>query len=202
MKERKEQYETYEWDNVWIDHADNPSLKRVLYIGDSISCGIRHIATSLTENKILFDGFGTSKSLDNPYFKDSIKLFARQESRRNAVIFNNGLHGWHLDDGEYAHHYEEMLKFLLTEFENTPISIVLTTHVRDAERAKRVVSRNNVAKELACKYGLPIIDLHTLSLKKAELLSHDGVHFVNEGYTLLAEEVIKSALMVLSDVKI
>ena len=37
----------------------------------------------------------------------SVKLFAQQESRRDAVVFNNGLHGWHLDDStEYAEHYE------------------------------------------------------------------------------------------------
>ena len=198
--EEKEQYETYEWDNVWIDHADDLSLKRVLYIGDSISCGMRHVATSLTENKILFDGFGTSKSLDNPYFKDAVKLFAKQESRRDAVIFNNGLHGWHLDDNEYSYHYEEMLKFLLSEFKNTPIVIILTTHISNKERNKQVVSRNNVAKKLADKYGLPVIDLYTLSLEKAELLSSDGVHFVNEGYTLFAKTLIQSLLELLPDI--
>ena len=30
-------YETFEWDNVWIDHANDKTTKRVLYIGDSIS---------------------------------------------------------------------------------------------------------------------------------------------------------------------
>ena len=64
------QYETYEWDNVWLDHAEDLSRRRVLYIGDSISCGSRHIATGQTCEEILFDGFGTSKALDNPYFKD------------------------------------------------------------------------------------------------------------------------------------
>ena len=26
-------YETFEWDNVWIDHANDKTTKRVLYIG-------------------------------------------------------------------------------------------------------------------------------------------------------------------------
>ena len=34
-------YETFEWDNVWIDHANDKTTKRVLYIGDSISVGTR-----------------------------------------------------------------------------------------------------------------------------------------------------------------
>ena len=106
VTDKNEKYETYEWDNVWISHADELSRNRVLYIGDSISCGIRNIATRLSDEKILFDGFGTSKGIDNPFFKDSLKLFAAQESKREAVIFNNGLHGWHLDDEkEYKVYY-------------------------------------------------------------------------------------------------
>ena len=52
--------ETYEWDNVWIKQTANLDGNRVLYIGDSISCGTRNIATSLSEGRYLFDGFGTS----------------------------------------------------------------------------------------------------------------------------------------------
>ena len=43
-----EKLETYEWDNVWWEQAPDNEKKRVLYIGDSISCGIRHIATELS----------------------------------------------------------------------------------------------------------------------------------------------------------
>ena len=111
----KTQFETYEWDSTWLDHIDDENVTRVLYIGDSISCGIRTIATKLAKNEILFDGFGTSKSLDNPWFKDSIKLFAEQQGKRSAVLFNNGLHGWHLDDEtEYRAHFEDMIEFLIS----------------------------------------------------------------------------------------
>ena len=100
------QLEVFEWDNVWWECADTAGIPRVLYIGDSISCGIRRIATQLTNEEILFDGFGTSKGIDNPYLMDSIKLFAEQEGKREAVLFNNGLHGWHLDDEkEYKEHF-------------------------------------------------------------------------------------------------
>lgn len=141
-------YETYEWDNAWVNYAENLDRTRVLYIGDSISisCATRSTATAKTNEKILFDGFGTSKAVDNPYFKDSIKLFGMQQSRRDAVIFNNGLHGWHLnEETEYKYHFEEMVKFLLKEFEGTPLLIVLTTHIADAGDEKRVIARNKVA---------------------------------------------------------
>ena len=186
-------YETYEWDNVWIEHAGDLSLNRILYIGDSISCASRRVATDIAKGEFYFDGFGTSKALDNPYFKDSIKLFSVQEIRRDIVIFNNGLHGWHLnDETEYGCFYEEMIKFLLTEFENTPIAIVLTTHVRNEEREHRVIRRNTVANEIANKYGLPVIDLYTSALESDKLLLSDGVHFTDEGYKLLAEKIVHS----------
>ena len=68
FKDRKERLETYEWDNVWWECADDCETPRVLYIGDSISCGTRRFATEATENTILFDGVGTSKAVDNPLF--------------------------------------------------------------------------------------------------------------------------------------
>lgn len=203
ITDRNEQYETYEWDNVWIDHANDLLAKRVLYIGDSISCATRRVATAQTNEKILFDGCGTSKGIDNLHFKDLIKLFAKQERRRDAVIFNNGLHGWHLaDETEYRYYYEEMIKFLLKEFENTSVLVALTTHIADAERNKRVICRNNMAKEIADKYKLPVIDLYTASYESAGLLSDDGVHFMPEGYELLAGKIIQTITKLIPNIEL
>ena len=81
--------ETYEWDKTWIEKSEDINSKRVLYIGDSISCGTREALRVIQGNEILFDGFGTSKALDNPYYFPTLSLFAKQENYRNAVIFNN-----------------------------------------------------------------------------------------------------------------
>lgn len=185
-------YETYEWDNTWIEHADDSNRKRVLYIGDSISCGTRHIATNLTDCRILFDGFGTSKALDNPYFEAMLRLFAAQESRRDAVLFNNGLHGFHLDDKtEYRNDYDKMVQFLLSEFRNTPVFILLTTHVADEAQNKRVILRNLAATEVAKKYHLPTIDLYSVSAAMPDQLT-DGVHFTQSGYQALAQTILNA----------
>ena len=185
-------YETYEWDNTWIEHADDSNRKRVLYIGDSISCGTRHIATNLTDCRILFDGFGTSKALDNPYFEAMLRLFAAQESRRDAVLFNNGLHGFHLDDKtEYRNDYDKMVQFLLSEFRNTPGFILLTTHVADEAQNKRVILRNLAATEVAKKYHLPTIDLYSVSAAMPDQLT-DGVHFTQSGYQALAQTILNA----------
>lgn len=184
--------EKYEWDNTWIEHTNDSNSKRVLYIGDSISCQIRQIATKLTEEQVLFDGYGSSKGVDNPYFMDSVRLFARQEGKRDIVLFNNGLHGWHLEDfGAYRIAYENMVCSLLEEFVDVPILLVLTTHVRNTEREQRVIARNTVVLDIAEKYKLNIIDLYTTSVKYHDDLDQWGVHFGNTGNIGLAKTLVK-----------
>ena len=190
-EDRIEKLEKYEWDNVWWEQADTKGIPRVLYIGDSISCGTRRIATEVASGELLFDGFGTSKAVDNPYFNDSVAIFARQQGERCAVIFNNGLHGWHLDDEEkYPCYYEQTVKFLLEEFKGTPLALVLTTSVADAEREIRVKKRNTAVMQIAKKYGLPIIDIYSVSVENAHLRKDDGVHFTAEGYKKFAELIV------------
>ena len=101
--------ETYEWDNTWWEHAPDTSLPRVLFIGDSISCGHRRMVTPLLDGKAWVDGFGTSKAVDNPWFIRSLELFVSQMPHCEMILFNNGLHGFHLSTEEYAKHYGRMV---------------------------------------------------------------------------------------------
>lgn len=184
--------ETYEWDNTWIEKTEKTDAKRVLYIGDSISCGTRTQANKLANGEILFDGFGTSKSLDNPFNFESLSIFTKQLPYRNAVIFNNGLHGWHLSEEAYEELYTLFLEKLIKEFPDTPIFIVLTTFVINKDfHNDRVQQRNKIAKSIADKYNLKVIDLYSVAEENKDLISLDEVHFLDEGYEKLAEEVIK-----------
>ena len=186
--------ETYEWDNVWYEHTEREDADRVLYIGDSISCGTRKVATAVSENTLLFDGFGTSKALDNPYFKESVRICGLQQRKRRAIVFNNGLHGWHLDDStEYAEYYESFVRFLLDEFRGTPVILLLSTHVADAERDKRVVARNEAVMKIASKYSLPAVDYYKITLEN-DIVGADGVHLTPDGYKLLAKAVVDAVL--------
>lgn len=193
FEDRKERLERYEWDNVWWERTDMVNAQRVLYIGDSISCATRRRATALTDKAIMFDGFGTSKALDNSYFKDALRLFAAQEEGRRAVLFNNGLHGWHLsDDEDYRYYYEQMILFLREQFPGEPILLLLTTAISDPARKDRVVVRNRVVCELAEKYDLPVVDLYTVSRSREGLQAADGIHLTPEGYELLAQTLVDS----------
>ena len=185
------QLETYEWDNNWLEQTGDTDAKRVLYIGDSISCAVRRLSTAVAENSILFDGVATSKAVDNPYLFDTISLFADQQRGRSAVLFNSGLHGPHLDDAtEYKHYYENILKLLLDKFKDTPLLLILSTAQAKPERDERVIARNQAVKELAEKYNLPVIDFYSISKANTSLLSEDGIHLTSEGYQLLANELV------------
>ena len=185
--------ETYEWDNVWWEQTENQTAKRILYIGDSISCGTRHAITKLTESAVLCDGFGTSKALDNPCFKPAVELFMAQQSRCDLILFNNGLHGWHLTEGEYGKHYEEMLKFLL-KAEKKLFVLLTTDDMSSPDHNERAGARNEMAKALAEKYSLPVIDLHTVAVNNPQYHTGDGVHFTAEGYELLAKCILEKIL--------
>ncbi len=186
--------ESFEWDNVWLHKLFDINHKRVLYIGDSISCGIRTHCWKAKKEDVYFDNFGTSKALDNPYFYEGLLHFARQEGRRDAILLNNGLHGWHLDDEQYKKYYGKMIDFLKENFKDTPIILLLTTGIvppQLPERIQRVLSRNNVVLELSKEYNLPTVDLYATSVKCADLHTGDGVHFTEEGNDVLADSLIK-----------
>lgn len=182
--------ETYEWDNPWWEQTAEIRKKRIFYIGDSISRGIRSYATEISENRLLFDNFATSKALDNPCFTESIALFAKQQGHRSAILFNNGLHGWHLDDALFCGYYKKMIDFLKNEFPETPIIIVLSTAVGDAGRNGRVMKRNEIAVNIAKANRLSVIDLFSVSEGMKELQTEDTVHFTEEGYKRLARFIV------------
>ena len=185
-------YETYEWDDFWMEKAKRPEGKRVLYIGDSIARGTRRLATARSEERLLFDGYSTSKGIDNPWLKEQLRLIAQQCWPPAAVLFNSGLHGWHLDPGDYGARFEDMLLFLKELFPGTPLFPVLTTAVA-SEKGKAVVeARNRAVLMLAEKHGLPVIDLHAVSQSRGDFISGDGIHPTPEGYGLLAEAILSA----------
>jgi len=191
QEDRTTTYETWEWDNAWIEHTDDGDTRRVLYIGDSISVDTRQAINRQAGDTLRCDSFSTSKALDNPYFGEAVRLFAAQQPKRDAILFNNGLHGWHLDDeAEYPRYYEQMVKYLLDTFPHTPVMPVLTTHVASEKRDERVRTRNEAVRAIAAQYGLTVVDLYTPTAADPALLGTDGVHFTPDGWRTLADILI------------
>ena len=191
--EQLQKYETYEWDSTWIDHAKTASDNRVLYIGDSISCGVRPITNKAAKFKLLFDAFSTSKSLDNRYFRSSLMTFANQQPRTDMIIINNGLHGLHLNNEQYIFYYRDMLRFLRCNFPHIPLAVVLTTYSENENYEQYVSPRNECAKRIAEEMGVPVIDLYSVSKENKALLDDDKVHFTSKGYEILGIHLTQRA---------
>ena len=184
-------YETYEWDRMWIEQTNDDKARRVLYIGDSISEEPRKLLTPMCGDKILFDGFATSKGADNPYFKETLNLVMNQLPKIDLVFFSNGLHGWHLDDEKFAFYYEELVQFLLKKYEKNSIYIFLLTYLECSSFKDRIIPRNEVIEKIAKKYDLSIVDLYSVVKQNKELISGDGVHLLAEGTELIAKKIIE-----------
>ena len=190
----------YEWDDIWWDNAPDTVGKRILIIGDSISRGTRRAAGKLEGRGVFIDGIATSKAVDNPAFFALINYFAEAGHSYDALFFNNGLHGWHLEEEKYAPLLTETAKFIKERFAPKKFFIVLTTPVRKSKETEnfddinpRVLARNAAALETARELGAEVVDLYSLIENRPELYTQDGVHLIDEGYILLAEEIIKTA---------
>lgn len=189
--ENKLKKETYEWSDAWCEYANDDETFRVLYIGDSISRGMRYILNCMADGKIRIDNFATSKAVDNPFFKEEVNVFKSQQKKYDMVLFNNGLHGFHLSIAEYERYYGEMVHWLCDNFEDSKIEIVLTTFTSAENMTDAVAERNAAACRAAEDNEMNVIDLYKLSCENKSLLANDGVHWSNDGYELFAEALLK-----------
>lgn len=193
------QLETYEWDNVWWEHTEDRAAPRALVVGDSISCGYRGRLNALLAGEVRVDSFGTSKAVDNPALEPSLRLFLAQQGHTEYLLVNNGLHGWHQTEEEYAKNYARLIDFLHAQRPDARMLLLLTTPVRDracleqfGARNARVVERNRRAREIAGERGIEVVDLYALLENRMELYSPDGVHLLGAGYDLLAECIVRA----------
>lgn len=196
-EQRKDQVlETYEWDNVWWEHASDTEKKRVLLVGDSITVGYRAQLNKTLDGEIYVDSFASSKSIDNPFLKPSIISMIAQK-RPSLIIFNNGLHGFHLDTESYEKHYRDTVKLLREDYADIKLALTLTTPSRVPNDLKRlndgqneiICARNAAARRIAREYGLDVIDLYELLIGEDHTLWNDTVHLTSVGYDKLTATV-------------
>lgn len=188
-----EHLETYEWDNLWWEHADDIEKDRALIIGDSISCGYRGFVNKQLEGKVYADGLGTSKAVDNPKFLELIDyVISQQHNKCKMIFFNNGLHGWHLNIDDYKASYTKIVKHIINNNPDKKVYLMLSTPTRD-DRVEAIKQRNIAVTEIANTEGLEIVDLYTAIYGKDEVYK-DRVHLLDDGYDMLAQVVTNKIL--------
>lgn len=189
--------EDKEWTNLWWDDAENHSLPRIYLVGDSITFGYHDKVIDELAQEARITMMSTSKSVDNPNFiKEMDHVFYQNEYKYDLVHFNNGLHGWHMDDAVFESSYEKTLNHILEKY-NTKTAVVLCTPtslcndilVIDEERVKVIRRRNAIIQKLADKYHLAVDDLFTPMYSHPEYHVPDGVHFTPEAQKVQAKIV-------------
>jgi len=195
-----EKLERWEWDDLWFQEANNSSVKRVLFIGDSITRGFRPFINSLlnNENRVA-DQLATSKAVDNPYFCTLIDYAVAQQPTCDIIHILLGAHGSRIDIAEYEIGFRKIIEHIVISYPQKKILIANYHDFRKGGQLSEFHDKNNVYFErgnVACKiakeYGFDFVDLHSVMDNRTnytDLYTDDGVHLTDAGYKLLAEKV-------------
>jgi lysophospholipase L1-like esterase len=189
--------EGIEWCDIWIAHANETNLPRVLLIGDSIARGYYPAVESALGGKAYVARLATSAFLTDSMLHQQIALVL-DNTRFDVIHFNNGLHGWQHSEAEYRRAFPGFLATIQKHAPKAKLIWAATTPLKESTNAppasptqasnERVAARNAIAAEYVKAQGIPVNDLNALARGHPELYS-DGVHFNREGIALQARQV-------------
>ncbi len=189
--------ESIEWCDVWISHADETNLPRVLLIGDSISRDYYPGVEKRLAGKAYVARLSTSAFISDPVLLKEIKMVLG-EYRFDVIHFNNGMHGWQHGEQEYQQAFPKFLKTIqqcapeakLIWAATTPLKVSPKLPPDDQTQAtdERIAARNAIALKFVQAEGIPVDDLNALVRGHPEYHS-DNVHFNSRGIDLEAGQV-------------
>jgi lysophospholipase L1-like esterase len=196
--------EDIEWLDVWLPNTNNHDLPRVLLIGDSITRGYGPRVEANLKGVAYVGRLATSKSLGDPALLQQVALVLQEQSF-DIIHFNNGLHGRDYTQEEYAAALPGLLQTFHRYAPAAKLIWASSTDVREKDHldvlspdTARSVQRNAAAAAILAKRNIPVDDLFTLVKDHPEYHVNDGVHFNDNGYTVLAAQVAKAIKAVLA----
>ena len=189
--------ESIEWCDIWISHANETNLPRVLLIGDSITRAYYPEVEKHLEGKAYVARLSSSAFISDPVLLKQIEMVLG-EYKFDVVHFNNGMHGWQHSEREYEQAFPKLLKTIqkyaphakLIWANTTPLKVSPSLPPDNQTQAtdERIAARNAIAVKLMQAKGIPVDDLNTPMLGHPELHS-DNVHFNDQGVALQAAQV-------------
>ena len=100
--------ESIEWCDIWISHANETNLPRVLLIGDSITRDYYGKVEKQLEGKAYVGRLASSAFISDPALLKQIEMILN-EYKFAVVHFNNGMHGWQHSEKEYEQAFPKFL---------------------------------------------------------------------------------------------
>ncbi|MEI6071644.1 MAG: SGNH/GDSL hydrolase family protein [Verrucomicrobiae bacterium] len=196
---------------------NDPTLPRILVVGDSISMGYRGFITEHFKGRAYVDYWvggawfdWTVKGDDFPLLRGWSGVIAN--GPYDVVTWNSmTLHMWANNDVKrtseerYPAQMARVLDHLKAAAPQTKFIWIRCTPVTtpvegapnvlrqgdDKWKNDRIIHLNQVTDEIMAKYSIPEVDLYALCEKNLDKASKDGVHWGGDASKLMAEEIIK-----------
>ena len=182
----------------------NPSLPRVLLIGDSILGGYRSLVIKALAGKANVDTWLTPIHQGRPDTLSQYKEAISQDSYQ-VIHFNIGLHG--IQPGRIpADKYIPLTRALVQAIRDTapqakviwanttPALRISETDELDPEMNPVVVAHNAMAAQIMAEYKIPTNDLYSLMVAHLDLRKggKDNFHWKPEANPLMAKIIVES----------
>jgi lysophospholipase L1-like esterase len=189
--------ESIEWCDIWIPHADETKLPRVLLIGDSITRDYYPEVEKHLEGKAYVARLATSRFISDPALLQEIALVL-DNTKFDVIHFNNGMHGWQHSEKEYDDAFPKLLATIQTHASNAKLIWASTTTLKASKvlppgdqsqpSDERIAARNAIALAYIKPAAIDLDDLNSLMSGHPEYHS-DNVHFNEQGIALQAAQV-------------
>jgi hypothetical protein len=189
--------ESIEWCDIWISHANETNLPRVLLIGDSITRAYYPAVEKRLAGKACVGRLSSSAFISDPVLLEQIKMVLTQY-KFDVIHFNNGMHGWQHTEEEYEQAFPEYLKTIekfapnakLIWANTTPLKVSPPSSSDNSTQATddRIAGRNEIAAKFMQAHGIPVEDLNTPMQGHPEY-HVDNVHFNDQGISIQADLV-------------
>ena len=189
--------EAIEWCDIWISHANETNLPRVLLIGDSIAREYYPEVEKRLAGKAFVARLATSRFVADAVLLKEIELVLDQ-TKFDVIHFNNGMHGWQHSEAEYRGAFPKFIKTIQTHAPKARLIWATTTPLKDGKGItydtkaeysdERVAARNAIAGEIVDAQKIPVVDLNAAVRGHPEYHS-DNVHFNGQGVQILAAQV-------------
>lgn len=175
-------------------------LPHVLLIGDSIMNGYRGAVIKSLHGRANVDCWLTPVHLKSEGLHGDLRKVAAYR-RYDVIHFNIGLHGWpkgRILDTEYTGLLKAYLEVLKQSAPKARLIWCTTTQVHEQGKQQlnkeinpTIVARNTMAAQLMKQEQVSINDLYILMNDKLHLVRGDRFHWKAEGYTVMAQQVVK-----------
>jgi hypothetical protein len=188
--------ESIEWCDIWISHANETNLPRVLLIGDSITRAYYPEVEKKLAGRAYVARLSSSAFISDPALLKQIEMVLGA-MKFDVIHFNNGMHGWQHSEQEYAAAFPAFLEAIqrgapsakLIWANTTPLKISPTNATPQQEATdERIAARNAIALKFVAAKKIPVDDLYSIAAGHPEYHS-DNVHFNDRGIALQAARV-------------